>query len=100
MTRSFKFENVVCNNKRFAFTVKADSFSDAKKKAVNWCIKKLGLNDSDFEEKMDQLNKNIENGETRVIPIKNEKNIDFDQKFDRVYEELYSGLLKEYNETS
>lgn len=93
MYRNYKFENVVFKGRRYAFTVKnATSFGDAKKKAVNWCINKLNLDKSEFGKHMDYLNKNIENGETRVTPLKNEIQDTFD--FDKVYEQLYTDLLK------
>lgn len=98
MRRDYRFENVVANGKRIAFTIHdVENFSDAKKRAVNFIIKKLDLNKDDFGKQIDYLTQNIENGETRVIPLKREEQLglDFESKFNQTFEMFYNGLINE-----
>lgn len=100
--KDYRYENVVCKGKRYVFTVKnCKNFNDSKKKATNWLVNTLSLPNTEFTTQLEYLSKNIESGETRVIPIKNNQQLDFDlssksPKFNSSFERIYSGLLKEH----
>lgn len=103
MKRDYRFENVICKNKRFGFVVhNVKNFADAKKKAVNFCLKELNLDKSEFKFNLNYLNQNIENGETKVTPLKKEEKLGLEidnesklSKFDQTYELLYKGIINE-----
>ncbi len=98
--KDYRYENVVCKGKRYSFNVKkCKNFNDSKNKAVNWMINVLSLPKNEFANQLEYLSKNIESGETKVIPINNQQ-LDLDlssksSKFDKTFERIYSGLLKE-----
>jgi hypothetical protein len=100
--RDYKFENVVCKGKRFGFIVhNAVNFTDAKRKAVKFCLEKLKLSNSEFKTTLGYLTKNIENGETRVTPLKKEDQMGLDlsskaSKFEQKFELLYKGIINEW----
>ena len=101
MNRDYRFENVICKGKRFGFIVhNVKNFHDAKQKAVNFCLKKLKLSNDEFKTNMNYLTQNIENGETKVTPLKKEDQLGLDlssktSKFDQTYELLYKGIINE-----
>jgi hypothetical protein len=102
MNRDYRFENVICKGKRLGFIVHdVKNFAEAKKKAVNFCLKKLNLDKSEFKSTLNYLNQNIENGGTRVTPLKKEEQLNLDMeskssKFDQTYELLYKGIINEW----
>lgn len=100
--RDYKFENVICKGKRLGFVVNnVQNFAEAKKKAVNFCLKKLNLDKNEFKNILNYMNKNIENGETKVTPLKKVEQLGLDlsskkSKFDHKYELLYKGIINEW----
>lgn len=104
MKRDYRFENVICKGKRFGFVVHdVENFRDAKQKAVNFCLKKLDLDKGEFKSALNYLNQNIENGETKVTPLKKEEQLGLEldnesklSKFDQTYELLYKGIINEW----
>ena len=98
MNRDYRFESVYCGGKSISFTVhNALDFRNAKQKAVAHILKTLKQGNSDFKKQYRYLTQNIEKGETRVSPLKNEEQLglDFESKFNQTYEMLYNGIINE-----
>ena len=69
MTQQFKFDNVYCKGRHETVNTEADNLDDAKKKAVNFLIKKYKMPKEDFATQLHYLNTNLSNGDTTVTKM-------------------------------
>jgi hypothetical protein len=102
--RNYKFENVIINGKRYGFVIHdAVNFQNACIKAINYFVKQGKISKSEFDKNLGYLKQNIEKGETRITPLKNEEQLGLDlegKTFNDTFELLYKGLINEDDRTN
>lgn len=96
--KTYNFQNVYFKSKAYNLKINADAFSNAKKKLINFLMKKNKIDTDEFADQLSYLEKNIESGVTTVKIESNPEKMTLDlsgSKFNQKFDLLYNGLLKE-----
>lgn len=98
--KTYNFQNVYFKSKAYNLKINADTFCNAKKKLINFLMKKNKIDTDEFVDQLSYLKKNIELGVTTVKIESNPEQMTLDlsgSKFNQKFDLLYNGLLKEKN---
>lgn len=107
MLKHYKISNIIYNGKNFSLNISIKENSEGKLYdrilaiGAKKILKKFKLDNSQYENILNQLKNRITSGNSNIIPVskiegKVNSDLDFEsKKFQNVYE-LYYGLIKEY----